>query len=797
MSDGRVVIDSTLDTSSVERSLNDLQKNMEKAGDKMVKVGKNLSMKVTAPILGIGTAAVATTSKFDDSMSKVSAISGATGDDLEKLRDQAKELGSTTAFSASEAADAMGYLALAGWDTNKILAATPDMLNLASAGGMELAQAADIVSDTMSAFAMEAERAGEAADIFAAASSKSNTDVTQLGEAMKYAGAAASAAGMDLEQTSAILGILADSGIKGSMAGTTLNAMLRDIKKEATDGAIAIGETSVAVYDAEGNMRDLASILQDVELATEGMTGAQRDAALSNVFQEQSLRGVNVALQTGTESIKGLENELYNSSGAAESMADTMEDNLGGALRSMKSALEGLMIQIGEQLTPIITKGAEIVADLANRFGQLDDRTQKIIIVVAGLAAAIGPLLVIFGTMASSISKIIALKATLTAGMAATTTAATATAGATTGLGTALTVLTGPIGIAIGIIAALTAGIVYLWKTNEDFRAFVMEVWEEIKEFAVETFTLIKEVLAEVWKSIQETAKVIWNNLLDFWKQWGDTILEYAEAVWKNIKTVITTAIEIIADVINLILAAIRGDWSEVWGKVKSITSTLIGAIKTIISNSLDAILGIFSDILSKIWTAVKSTFNDMKNSVQEYMGRTKDTIENIWDEVMEFFEGIDLFQIGKDIITGLWNGIKNMGSTLKRNVSKFIEDNIPGPVKAILDIRSPSKVMEGLGEDTGEGFDVGLGNKIKDIASRAKEIAGSAMPNMSAQVAMAGNTTVNHSGTIRIEGVNDKGQMIDAVEILLEGINNPVGRKAVSRAMHENSKSRTRGGGR
>lgn len=707
MSDGRVVIDSVFDDKPIQNGLKDLEKSMKKTGDEMIKMGKSLSLKVTAPIMGVGTAAVMTTSKFSDSMSKVSAISGATGDDLEKLRNQAKELGSTTAFSASQAADAMGYLALAGWDTNQILAATPDMLNLASAAGMDLASAADIVSDTMSAFGIEANKAGEAADIFAAASSKSNTDVLQLGEAMKYTGAAASAAGMDLAQTSAVLGILADSGLKGSMAGTTLNAMLRDIRKSAEDGAIAIGNTSVAVYDANGNMRDLTSILADVELATQGMTGAQRDAALSNIFQEQAMRGVNIALQTGTDSIRGLETELYNSNGTAKQMAETMEDNLGGALRAMKSALEGVLIQIGEQLTPIIIRATEVISNMAAWFGQLDDRTQQIIIVVGALAAAIGPLLIIFGTMAKSISSIIALKATLTAGMAATTAAATTTAGAATGLGGALAALTGPVGIAIGIIAALTAGIVYLWKTNEDFRDALKKVWE-------------------------------------------------------NIKQIIQSAINVIKGILNVFIGLFTGDFKRMGEGIQSIWQNMWNILKNVVQGA---------------WNLLSAPFRSLANNITGVFTSLASSAVS-W---------------GKDVMTGFRNGINNMKNSIM-STARGIADSVTGTIKSALKIHSPSRVMEDIGEDTGAGFDIGLADKVRDIAKRARDIAGSALPNISPTMAMAGGGTVNHSGTIRIEGVNDQGQFINAVEIVLEGIKNPGVQRAVSRTLYGNSEGRTRG---
>ena len=259
-------------------------------GHGMQDVGKKMSLGITAPLAGIAGGAIKAVSSFDDSMSKVQAISGSTGDEFDSLRDKALELSSVTAHSASDVAEAMSYQALAGWEANEILEATPGLLSLASAGQMDLASTADILTDQMAAFGIAADDANMAADMFAQTQASANADIAQLGEALSYAGGAASAAGMDLAETNAVLGILANQSIKGSSGGTTMVSMLNDMKKSAEDGAIAIGDTSIAIYDAEGNMRDLGTIMGDVESATEGMTGAQRDAALGAIWGVEAMR---------------------------------------------------------------------------------------------------------------------------------------------------------------------------------------------------------------------------------------------------------------------------------------------------------------------------------------------------------------------------------------------------------------------------------------------------------------------------------------------------------------------------
>lgn len=382
--------------------------NLLNVSKKMTSMGTNMTMGVTAPLVGMGAMAVKTFAGFDDSMRNVQAVSGATGEEFQQLTQLAKDLGASTAWSASQSADAMGYLALAGWDTNQIMEATPGLLNLASAASMDLAGAADIVSDVMSAFGMSADQAGQAADMFAATSSKSNTDVAQLGEGLKYAGAAAAAAGMDLAQTNAVLGVFADSGIKGSMAGTTMVSMLRDLKNNAKDGKLAVGETTIALYDQAGNMRDLGTVMGDVEKATKGMTTQQRDAALGALFGTEAMKGANIMLATGSERYNELEEAIRNSEGTAQRMAETMEGGISGAIRSLLSALESLAISFGETLAPYIKAAAEVIGNFARAISSLPNSVRLVIVVFGMLLAAVGPTLILMGLLIKNTVTVIA-----------------------------------------------------------------------------------------------------------------------------------------------------------------------------------------------------------------------------------------------------------------------------------------------------------------------------------------------------------------------------------------------------
>lgn len=296
-------------------------------------------------------------------MSEVQALSGATGSDLALLQNTAREYGATTVFSATEAAEALKYMSLAGWDAQQSSSALGGVLNLAAASGMELGQASDMVTDYLSAFGMQAQDSAYFADMLAYAQANSNTSAEQLGEAYRNSAANLNAAGQDAETVTSMLEAMANQGYKGSEAGTALTAVMRDITNNMEDGAIKIGETSVAVSDAQGNFRDLTDILLDVEKATNGMGEADRAAALGATFTADSTKGLNLMLNEGVENIARYEEALRGSTGAAEDMADTMNDNLNGDMANMNSAFEEMELQTFEAMEEPMREGVQYLTN--------------------------------------------------------------------------------------------------------------------------------------------------------------------------------------------------------------------------------------------------------------------------------------------------------------------------------------------------------------------------------------------------------------------------------------------------
>ena len=358
--------------------VDDLNTNAGEAGEVFTGIGEKIASAVVMKGVSVAADALGTLKdkaveaaeyvvevggSFEAGMSEVEAISGATSSELEALENKAKSLGSSTKFSATEVASAMTNMSLAGWSVNQTLSGIDGVLQLAAASNMDLADASQVVTDNISTFNLEASQSTHLADMMAYAQANSSTTAAELGEAYKNCGANMNAAGQDIETTTSFLEALANNGLRSSEAGTSLAAIMRDLTSKMKDGKIAIGDTSVAVMDSNGNFRDATDILKDVESATDGMGDAQKQAALMATFTSDSIKGLNMLLNTGADQVAGYEESLRNCSGAASDMADTMQDNLQGKLTELSSATEGLGIAAYDYISGPLQDGVELLTD--------------------------------------------------------------------------------------------------------------------------------------------------------------------------------------------------------------------------------------------------------------------------------------------------------------------------------------------------------------------------------------------------------------------------------------------------
>lgn len=471
---GKLVVEIVGDVAGLTRAYDEavrrtegLEGDLKSIGSRMTSIGSDLSLKVTAPLSVAGGLMVKTAADFDDSMRKVAAVTGATGDQFEALRQQAIDLGASTAWSASESAAAMQYLGMAGLDTNEILEATPQMLSLASAGAMELGTAADIATNVLSGFNLEVGGLAHVSDVLAQAASSSNTSVEQLGRAMAYVGPVASSAGLSIEETTAAIQVMSNSGIQGTMAGTALRGALSSLlapTKQATDTLAAYGLTAA---DVDPQVHSLAEIID-----TLGAAGISTGDAMT-LFGDRAGPAMLALIRAGGDGIEDYAATLKDCDGAAQRMAETMEGGVGGSLRELEGAVETLSITFGDLIADAIMPAIEGATSLANWLSSLDEGTQRVIVTTALFAAAVGPATWAVGTLAGSVGSMIALYRTY---QASTLAATIATKGFTAAI------MANPLGLAIIGVTTLGAVLLPLIASTNDATDATNEYADALRE---------------------------------------------------------------------------------------------------------------------------------------------------------------------------------------------------------------------------------------------------------------------------------------------------------------------------
>lgn len=616
--------------------------------------GRALTMHITGKLLDVGQAALQVGMNFDASMSNVYGLMSSlnlTQMQMDALRDTAREMGATTKFSASEAADAMGYMALAGWDDAQVIAGIPGVLNLAAAANMDLAKASDIVTDTMTPFGLAAERAGEAADVFAYAQANSNTTVEGLGEAMKYAAPTADAFGMSLQDTAAAMGVLANAGIKGSQGGTTLNAMLRDMKKNADNGRIAIGKTKVALTNADGSYRSYAAIIRDIDKATSSMTASQRDAALGAIFGDESLKGILATLKQGPDALDAMTEGMYACGGAAADMAATMGDNLKGDLAILESGAQDMAIALSDWLMPAARGVVQGVTDLIGKFNALDDGTKNTIFRIGAMAAAAGPLLLSGGKVLTLLSGVNPLVVGLGAAAAMAYTHSDALQGMVAKLGDGVTAFGAALESGAGFTAAFSAGLTAAF--GEEAAGKILGAIEGIKT-AISTvgdvLTTVTDAVGTFFGSLfdGEGLKQSWDNAAAVISGYDWTAL--GTSILSGVTSALDAAGEWLKNIFTAGWTAAKGvNWGElgtsIHDGIQSILDTAGGWLKSLFEAGKTAASEIsWADIGTAIWNGVTGVLDMAGSFLSGLFGLGKDSA----------IADVDWSAIG----TAIWNGV-------------------------------------------------------------------------------------------------------------------------------------------
>ena len=680
---------------------------LKTVGDNITNVGKKF-LPVTGVVAGLGTAAVKTAADFDSAMSKVAAVSGATGADFDALRDKAREMGSKTKFSASEAAEAMNYMAMAGWKTEDMLEGIEGVMNLAAASGEDLATTSDIVTDALTAFGLSASDSGHFADILAAASSNANTNVSMMGETFKYCAPIAGALGFSAEDTAEAIGLMANAGIKGSQAGTALRTIMNNLSGDVKICGSSIGEVTVATTNADGSMRDLSDILADCRTAFAGLTESEKAQAAESLVGKNAMSGFLALMNAGEGDIDKLSSAIANCDGTAAGMAETMQDNLAGQLQILKSQLEELAISFGDLLMPAIRSIVGWIQKFVDWLNSMDEGTRKVIVTVALVAAAIGPVLIIVGKVISAVGTIM----TLVPKLAGVINAAKGVFAAFNAVCAA-----NPYVIIIAAIVALVAAFIYLWNNCEEFRQFWIDLWESIKEIAIAVWEALKAFFKAAWEAIKTTATTVWNAIKDFFSGLWEGIKNIFTTVVNAITTFLSTAWNGIKNTVTTVWNAIKTFFTTIWNGIKNVFTTVVNAISTFLTTAWNGI----KNTATTIWNAISGFFttcwNGIKNAVTSAVNAIKNAVTTAWNNI-------------KNTVTSIGNAIKTAISAMWNNVISAVKNAMSNVFSAVKD--GFSKVKEhitGLASQAfnwGKDLIMGIVNGIKSVISKVGEAASS-----------------------------------------------------------------------
>lgn len=706
----------------VQNFQNNTNSTMSTVGQVATSAGKTLTKAVTLPIVGIGVAAAKIGGDFESQMSRVKAISGATGSSFDELRQQAIDLGAKTAFSAKESAAGMENLASAGFDSKEIMKAMPGLLDLAAVSGGDVALASENAAAALRGFNIDASQSGHVADVFARAAADTNAEVGDMGEAMKYIAPVASSMGLSLEETAAAIGIMSDAGIKGSQAGTTLRGALSRIAKPTDEMKSKMDELGLSFYDSEGKMKPLKDQVGMLKDAFKGLTPEQKQNALVTLYGQESLSGMMALIDKGPDKLGKLTDSLKNSDGAADKMAKTMQDNMNSSLEQMMGAFESAAIVVQKVLAPAVRKVADAVSGLVDKFVSAPEPVQKMIVTIGLIVAAIGPLLVVFGQAVVILQRVKVGFLALRSGLAL--------------IGGSFTAISLPV---LGIIAAIAAVIaigILVYKNWDKISKFGKEVWANVKKFASDAAEAIKEKWGDItqwfsdtWNNLKNGAKGLWdgtiqgakdavNSVKNAWNGikewfanlWKGTTSGLASA-WDSVTTTLAPFVETIKSIFQPILEFFSG----LWGQVQTIFGSAWEIIKTVVMGPvlllIDLITGDFNQFkedFGMLWqtlaTAIQTIVQTFVNIVVGFYSSFFQTVVNIWTTIVNTIQSLWgafttwVVNMAKSIVDGIvngWNAFKQGTVDLWNATVQWVKDTWASFVQWV--INSANAIVNGV----------------------------------------------------------------------------------------------------
>lgn len=697
----------------------------EKVGGKMKTAGQTM-MPVTAALTGLGAVSVNTANDFEDAMSQAAGALDMPMEQMGELRDLAIQTGKETIFSAKEAGQAITELAKGGLTEADIQAgALKSTMDLAASSGMELGNAANVVVQAMGAFGLTANDSAQAANALAGAAAASSTDVEPLTQGLAQASAQAKNAGWSIQETTAVLGKFADAGIVGSDAGTSLKTMLQRLAAPASDNAAAkIKALGIETRDASGNLLGASEMAQELKDKLGGLSSAERDAALQAIFGSDAMRAATIMMNSGSE---GLASYIAatNDQESAQRLANSQMSEGSLAIEEMKGSLETAAITIGQTLAPIITKVAEFITELANKFSTLPKGVQVGIVAFAGVIAILGPLLMIIGQVMMGISAITGALSLLSAPIA-TVVIAISMAIATIGL----------IVAAIKNWGVITEWFGNLWQIVKDKCAVI---WDSICLFFTETIPAAWESLVEKFQSIPEWWSGIWQQVKDFFTQTWQAIMEnpivativttiqalfqnmvttlqgiwsglvsIASGAWELLKNTILGPVLLLIDLVTGDFEQLKSDAANIWNNIKEAANQIWNGIKEAVTSLVNGmvtrvqtLLQGFKNIVSQIWNSIKQATSQVWESVKSFV---VNTANNLKESAVNAF---------KNLVSGIKNTLSNLGS--------IVESGFQSAINFITSL--PGKALQ-WGADFINGIAQGIRNAIGNVTSAVKSVA-------------------------------------------------------------------------
>jgi len=685
------------DISGLQNSLASAQSAMKNAGRRLSSIGSDLSMKISLPLAGIGVAVVKSAADFEQALSNIKAVTGSTAKEMESFKNLALKMGKDTKYSATEAANGIEELSKAGVSTKDILNdGLKGALSLATAGDLELAESAEIASTALNSFKADGLNMIKVANLLAGGANASATSVQELKFGLSQCAAVASGVGMTFDDVVTTLSVFANNGLKGSDAGTSLKTMLLNLQPSTDKQAKLfqklnlINEKGQSVFfNTAGKLKSIADISGILQNRLKGMTDAQRLQTMETLFGTDAIRAANILYKEGADGVNNMKSEMGKVT--AEQVATEKMNNFKGSVEQLKGSLETLGISIGLLFLPYLRKITDYLTDLTNKFTTIDPAIQKVILVVSGIAAAIGPVLMVLGAMSSGLSVLAGI----------------------------LGAICSPIGLVVVAIAGLVAGLVYLYNTNEWFKNTVLGIW-----------TQIQSALVTIWNGIKIVAVAVFDSLRAFWASHGTEVMSLLQATWNTIQTVLSTVWTVISTVAIAIFGALQTFWTNHGEQIKNALTTAWSVIWSILQPIWNTILsvamtvfGFLKDFFTQNAETIKSIYTNAFELIYQIIFVVCQKLQAFWEQWGPLITAIFTTIWGgiKVIVEGAWNTIKliiqtaiNLIDGIIRLALNLIKGNWSGVWDSICDIaKTIWNLITGLIQTKIDTF-IGLFNNLK-----------------------------------------------------------------------------------